>query len=33
MFLSGDGGWIQFNDALATEFSNSGYHTIGFNSR
>jgi type IV secretory pathway VirJ component len=34
LFLfSGDGGWVEFEDRLATEFSRKGYFVIGFNSR
>ncbi|KAA8485543.1 hypothetical protein F1649_03415 [Arcticibacter tournemirensis] len=33
ILLSGDGGWLDFNDELAEEFSKKGYNTIGFNSR
>lgn len=31
--LSGDGGWMDFEDQLATDFSKRGFHVIGFNSR
>ncbi|RZM24672.1 MAG: hypothetical protein EOO88_22045 [Pedobacter sp.] len=31
--LSGDGGWMDFEDQLATNFANRGFHVIGFNSR
>ncbi|SHG60792.1 AcvB/VirJ family lysyl-phosphatidylglycerol hydrolase [Pedobacter caeni] len=31
--LSGDGGWLDFEDELASQFSEKGFHTIGFNSR
>jgi type IV secretory pathway VirJ component len=31
--LSGDGGWIGFDDDLAMQFAKEGFHTIGFNSR
>ena len=31
--LSGDGGWMDFEDQLATEFADRGFHVIGFNSR
>lgn len=31
--LSGDGGWLGFNDTLAVAFAKRGYHVIGFNSR
>ncbi|ALL07346.1 hypothetical protein AQ505_18745 [Pedobacter sp. PACM 27299] len=31
--LSGDGGWLDFEDELAQEFSKNGFHTIGFNTR
>ena len=33
VFLSGDGGWLGFNDTLAVEYAKRGYHVIGFNSR
>lgn len=33
VMLSGDGGWLDFNDSLAVAFSKAGYHVIGFNSR
>lgn len=33
IMLSGDGGWLGFNDSLAVAFANRGYHVIGFNSR
>jgi len=33
VLLSGDGGWLGFNDSLATAFAKNGYHVIGFNSR
>jgi type IV secretory pathway VirJ component len=33
IMLSGDGGWLEFNDQLAGSFSNRGFHVIGFNSR
>ncbi|WP_207422854.1 AcvB/VirJ family lysyl-phosphatidylglycerol hydrolase [Desertivirga brevis] len=33
LLLSGDGGWLEFNDKLAVEFSKNGYNTLGFNSR
>ncbi len=34
LFLfSGDGGWIDFEDQLATEFSKRGFFVVGFNSR
>ena len=33
MILSGDGGWMEFNDALAQHFSKAGYNTLGINSR
>jgi type IV secretory pathway VirJ component len=33
VLLSGDGGWLGFNDTLAVEFAKRGYHVIGFNSR
>lgn len=31
--LSGDGGWIDFDDELALKFQQDGYNVIGFNSR
>lgn len=31
--LSGDGGWQDFEDELASQFAEQGFHTIGFNSR
>lgn len=31
--FSGDGGWLDFEDELATQYSVQGFHTIGFNSR
>jgi type IV secretory pathway VirJ component len=33
IMLSGDGGWLDFNDQLANSFSNRGFNVIGFNSR
>ncbi|TDG35934.1 hypothetical protein EZJ43_11315 [Pedobacter changchengzhani] len=33
IFLAGDGGWIKFEDDLATKFTKKGFITIGFNSR
>lgn len=33
ILFSGDGGWVDFEDKLATEFSKKGYFVIGFNSR
>ncbi len=33
VFLSGDGGWIDFDDNLAEAFSENGFNTVGFNSR
>lgn len=33
IMLSGDGGWLEFNDQLATGFSSRGFHVVGFNSR
>ncbi|MBC7653788.1 MAG: hypothetical protein H7098_04850 [Oligoflexus sp.] len=33
IFLSGDGGWIDFDDDLAVAFSENGFNTVGFNSR
>jgi type IV secretory pathway VirJ component len=33
IMLSGDGGWLDFNDILANSFSKRGFHVVGFNSR
>ncbi|WP_374165598.1 AcvB/VirJ family lysyl-phosphatidylglycerol hydrolase [Arcticibacter sp. MXS-1] len=33
VLLSGDGGWLDFNDSLAVSFTKAGYDVIGFNSR
>lgn len=33
IFLSGDGGWIKFEDDLSIKFAKNGFHTIGINSR
>ena len=33
IMLSGDGGWLDFNDQLASHFSKRGFNVIGFNSR
>lgn len=33
VLLSGDGGWIKFDDELALQFAKKGYITLGFNSR
>lgn len=33
VLLSGDGGWLGFNDTLAVGFAKRGYHVIGVNSR
>lgn len=33
IFLSGDGGWIKFEDELSVLFAESGFYTIGINSR
>ncbi|WP_428329511.1 AcvB/VirJ family lysyl-phosphatidylglycerol hydrolase [Mucilaginibacter sp.] len=33
VLLSGDGGWLGFNDTLAVQFAKRGYHVLGFNSR
>lgn len=34
LFLfSGDGGWLDFEDKLATEYTKRGFYVIGFNSR
>lgn len=33
IFLSGDGGWIKFEDDLSVKFAKNGFHTIGINSR
>jgi type IV secretory pathway VirJ component len=32
-FLSGDGGWIDFDDELALEYQKDGFTVVGFNSR
>ncbi|WP_316842011.1 AcvB/VirJ family lysyl-phosphatidylglycerol hydrolase [Pedobacter gandavensis] len=31
--LSGDGGWLDFEDQLAQQFSKKGFQTVGFNTR
>ncbi|WP_316820794.1 AcvB/VirJ family lysyl-phosphatidylglycerol hydrolase [Pedobacter gandavensis] len=31
--LSGDGGWLEFEDGLAQQFSKQGFQTVGFNTR
>lgn len=33
VLLSGDGGWLDFNDSLAVNFNRAGFDVIGFNSR
>lgn len=33
VLLSGDGGWLDFNNNLSVHFALNGYHVIGFNSR
>ena len=33
ILLSGDGGWMDFNDSLAVRFTRAGYDVLGFNSR
>jgi len=33
IMLSGDGGWLDFEDALSLQFSKEGFNTVGFNSR
>lgn len=33
LLLSGDGGWLEFNDQLAVGFAKKGYHVVGLNSR
>ena len=33
LLLSGDGGWLEFNDQLAAGFAKKGYHVVGLNSR
>ena len=33
IMLSGDGGWLDFNDQLANHFAKRGFNVIGFNSR
>ena len=33
VLLSGDGGWLEFNNKLALHFSRRGFNVIGFNSR
>jgi len=33
IFFSGDGGWLDFDDQLASGFAAEGFETVGFNSR
>ncbi len=33
VMLSGDGGWLEFNDQLASGFAKKGFNVIGLNSR
>jgi type IV secretory pathway VirJ component len=33
VLMSGDGGWLEFNDQLAAGFAKKGYHVVGLNSR
>jgi type IV secretory pathway VirJ component len=33
LMLSGDGGWVDFEDKISLKFSGSGFNTVGFNSR
>lgn len=33
LILSGDGGWMDFEDEISLKFSGSGFNTVGFNSR
>ena len=33
IFLSGDGGWVKFEDDLSFKFAENGFYTIGINSR
>jgi len=33
LYLSGDGGWLDFSDNLAVSLSENGFSTVGFNSR
>ena len=33
IFFSGDGGWLDFEDQLSTQFSQQGFQTVGVNSR
>jgi len=33
LLLSGDGGWLEFNDKLAVDLSKKGFNVVGFNSR
>lgn len=33
VMLSGDGGWLDFEDSLSVQFSRAGFNTIGFNCR
>ncbi|HCN84566.1 MAG TPA: hypothetical protein DIT07_13235 [Sphingobacteriaceae bacterium] len=31
--LSGDGGWIEFEDSLSNKYAKNGFNVVGFNSR
>src|SRR5258708_7144399 len=31
--LSGDGGWIEFEDSLSNKYAKTGFNVVGFNSR
>lgn len=33
ILLSGDGGWLEFNDQLASGFAKKGFNVVGLNSR
>jgi len=33
IFLSGDGGWVKFEDEISLKFAENGFYTIGINSR
>ena len=33
ILMSGDGGWLEFNDQLAAGFAKKGYNVVGLNSR
>lgn len=33
LVLSGDGGWVDFEDQIAVQFAAAGFNTVGFNSR